>query len=136
MKSIKCKNCGLSNFPSDFACRRCGFSLLSAPKSKKEKSPRSWSLGTLLMIAIVGGLAYYVFTGTEESLNQVTNEQKHRAGAKPAERPLGPGSTRNEYDRQKTQTYAGAVRDSKSLSDHNKHVQETEKTIQQISNGK
>src|SRR6186713_1077575 len=118
MNSIKCKNCGLSNFASDFECRRCGFALLSAPKSKKEKRPRSWSLGTLLMITIIGGLAYYVFTGTEESIKQVTNEQNNRGGAKPAERPLAPGSTRNEYDRQKTQTYAGAVRDSKSLSDH------------------
>ena len=88
------------------------------------------------MITIIGGLAYYVFTGTEESIKQVTNEQNNRAGAKPGERPLAPGLSRNEYDRQKTQTYAGAVRDSKSLSEHNKHIQETEKMMQQISNGK
>ena len=88
------------------------------------------------MVTIVGALAYYVFTGTEESIKQVTAEQTNRAGSKPAERPLAPGATRTEYDRQKTQTYAGAVRDSQSLADHNKHIQETDKMMQQITNSK
>jgi hypothetical protein len=136
MNVLKCKNCGLSNFPSDFECRRCGFSLLQSGKPKKEKNPRSWSLGTLLMITIIGALAYYVFTGTEESIKQVTAEQTNAAVSKPAERPFAPGASRTEYDRQKTQTYAGAVRESQSLADHDKHIQETEKTMQQITNGK
>jgi hypothetical protein len=136
MNSIKCKNCGLSNFPTDLECRRCGTSFLSPAKSKNGKSPRRFSLGTLLMVTIVGALAYYVFTGTEKSIEQVTAEETNRAGSRPAERPVAPGLSRSEYDRQKTQTYAGAVRDSQSLADHNKHIQQTEKVMQQISNGK
>ena len=88
------------------------------------------------MITIIGGLAYYVFTGTEESIKKVTAEETNRAGSQPAERPLAPGLSRSEYDRQKTQTYAGAVRDSQSLADHNKHIQQTEKVMQQITDGK
>jgi len=88
------------------------------------------------MITIIGALVYYTFTGTEESIKKVTAEQTNSAGSRPVERPLAPGSTRSEYDRQKTQTYATAVRDSQSLADHNKHVQDTEKMMQGISNGK
>ena len=136
MKSIKCKNCGLNNFPTDVECRRCGFSFLNASKPKKEKAPRRYSLGTLLMVTIVGALAYYVFTGTEDSIKKVTAEETNRADSKPAERPLAPGLSRSEYDRQKTQTYSEAVRNSQSLADHNKHIQQTEKVMQDITNGK
>jgi hypothetical protein len=110
--------------------------LLSAPKPKKEKPPRRYSFGTLLMVTIVGALAYYVFTGTEESIHNVTFEETNRAASKPAERPLAPGLSRSEYDRQKSQTYGDAVRNSQSLEDHNKHIQQTEKVMQQITNGK
>jgi hypothetical protein len=110
--------------------------LLSASKPKKEKPPRRYSFGTLLMVTIVGALAYYVFTGTEDSIKKVTIEESNRAGSRPAERPIAPGLSRSEYDRQKTQTYQDAVRNSQSLADHNKHIQETEKTMQQITNGK
>jgi hypothetical protein len=88
------------------------------------------------MVTIVGALAYYVFTGTEQSIEKVTSEETNRAGSRPAERPAAPGLSRSEYDRQKTQTYADAVRNSQSLADHNKHIQQTEKVMQQISNGK
>ena len=88
------------------------------------------------MVTIVGALAYYVFTGTEDSIKKVTIEESNRAGSRPAERPIAPGLSRSEYDRQKTQTYQDAVRNSQSLDDHNKNIQETEKTMQQITNGK
>ena len=136
MNSIKCKNCGLSNFPSDVECRRCGLSFLSPAKSKKEKSPRSFSLGTLLMVTMVGALAYYFFTGTEESIKKVNADDAKRVASQPAERPMAPGLSRSEYDRQKSQTYGDAVRGSEGLAEHNKHIQQTEKTMQQITNGK
>jgi hypothetical protein len=88
------------------------------------------------MVTIVGAIAYYVFTGTEQSIETVTAEQANRAAARPAERPVAPGLSRSEYDRQKSQTYADAVRNSQSLADHDKHIQQTEKMMQQISNGK
>lgn len=135
MNSIKCKNCGLSNFPDDVECRRCGFSFLRSTK-KKERSPSPVSVWTLLMLAILGGLAYYVINGTQESIDQVTADQMKQATTRPAERPIAPGLSRSEYDRQKTQTYSDAVRNSQSIADHNKHIQQTEKVMQQISNGK
>jgi hypothetical protein len=136
MKSIKCKNCGLSNFPNDVECRRCGFSFLKAAKATKQKSPRSFSFSTLLIIAVVAGIAYYIYDGTQQSIDKVNANEAKRAASPPAERPMAPGLSRSEYDRQKSQTYGDAVRGSQSLSDHNKHVQQTEKAMQQISNGK
>ncbi|MEO8041013.1 MAG: hypothetical protein ABI646_00260, partial [Acidobacteriota bacterium] len=68
MNSIKCKNCGLNNFSSEAECRRCGFSFSKPAKPRREKKPRSFSLSTLLIVALLGGLAYYVFVGTENSI--------------------------------------------------------------------
>src|SRR4030095_8964577 len=136
MNSIKCKNCGLTNFPNDPECRRCGNSFLKSPKAKKEKTPTRFSVWTLLLLAFFTALAYYVYTGTLQSMEQVNTNEAKRTASQPAERPVAPGLSRSEYDKQKTQTYAGAVRDSQSLADHNKHIQETEKVMQQISNGK
>lgn len=135
MNSIKCKNCSLPNFPDDLECRRCGFSFFKAVK-KREKTPSRFSIWTLLMLIILGGLVYYVFNGAQESIDQVTADELKRSASQPAERPVAPGLSRSEYDRQKTQTYADSVRGSQSLADHNKHIQQTEKVMQQISNGK
>jgi hypothetical protein len=135
MKSIKCKVCGLSNFPTDVECRRCGNSFLK-PKTKREKRPRSFSMGSVLAVVVAGALGYYVYTGSQQTIDQVNAEEMKRAAAKPAERPVAPGLTRTEYDHQKMQSYAGVVRDSQSLADHNKHIEDTEKMMQQISNGK
>lgn len=88
------------------------------------------------MLTIVGALGYYVLTGTEESIKTVTAEETNSSGTRPAERPLAPGLSRSEYDRQKSQTYGDAVRDSQSLADHNKHIEQTEKMMQQVTNGK
>ena len=88
------------------------------------------------MITVVGALAYYFFTGTEESIKQVNADEAKRVASQPAERPLAPGLSRSEYDRKKSQTYGDAVRGSQSLAEHNKHIQQTEKAMQQASGGK
>ena len=88
------------------------------------------------MIAIVAGIAYYIYSGTQQSMDKVNANEAKRAASQSAERPMAPGLSRSEYDRQKSQTYGDAVRGSQSLADHNKHVQQTEKVMQQISNGK
>ena len=136
MKSIKCKNCGLSNFPTDSECRRCGLSFLKSHQAKKEKTPSRFSIWTLLPFIVIGGIAYYFYTGTAESMDKVNAKDANRVASQPAERPAMPGLSRSENDRQRSQSYGDAVRDSKSLADHNKHVQQTEKTMHQISNGK
>lgn len=135
MNSIKCKSCGLTNFPDDPECRRCGNSFLKSPKGKKERTPNRFSLWTLLMIAIFAALGYYVYTGTLSSMDKVNATDAKRVGSEPAERPLGPGLSRTQYDQKKTQTYGDAVRGSQSLADHDKNIQRTEKVMQQISNG-
>jgi hypothetical protein len=135
MNSIKCKNCGLSNFPSDAECRRCGSSFRKTNKAKIEKTPSSFSIWSLLPLLVIGAVAYYFYTGTARSIEKVNADDAKRVASQPDERPLLPGASRTEYDRQKTQSYADAVRGSKSLADHNKRVQESEKTMQQISNG-
>jgi hypothetical protein len=135
MNSIKCKNCGLKNFSSEPECRRCGYSFLKSAKAKTEKSPRSFSLWSVVMVGLVGSLAYYVYSGTQKSVEEINANDAKRVASQPAERPITPGLSRSEYDRQKTQTYAEAVKNSSSLSAHQQHINQTEKTMQQISNG-
>ena len=133
MNSIKCKNCGLSNFISEAECRRCGNSFLKSTKAKAEKTPSRFSLSSLLFLALLAGLAYFVYSGTQDSVNQVNADEARRIASQPAEQPLG-GSSRSEYERKKTGTYGDAVKGSSSLSAHQKHIDETQKTMQQISN--
>lgn len=134
MNSIKCKSCGLKNFASEADCVRCGFSFLKSSKAKTEKSPRSFSFGTLLFIAIVGAIAYYVYSGTQTSVERINANEAKRVASQPAERPVPPGLSRSEYDRKKSMTYGEAVKNSSSLNAHQQHINETEKTMQQISN--
>lgn len=135
MNSIKCKNCGLTNFSSEAECRRCGYSFLSSSKAKKEKSPSSFSLSSLFLLALVGALAYYVYNGTQTSMEKVNANDAKRVASQPAERPGVPGLSRTEYDKQKTMTYGDAVKNSSSLSAHQQHINDSQKMMQQISNG-
>ena len=136
MNSIKCKNCGLNNFPTDPECRRCGFSFLKTQKPKKEKTPSSFSILTLAPLLVIGAVAYYFYAGTAESIDKVNANEAKRVASQPEERRLLPGASRTEYDRRRSQSYGDAVRGSKSLAEHNKRVQESEKMMQQISNGR
>src|SRR5215203_2553172 len=98
MNSIKCKNCGLSNFPMDVECRRCGYSFLKTPKTKKEKTPSRFSLSSLLMIAVVVGLVYYFYSGTQDSVAKVKAEDEKRVASQPAEKHVTPGLSRTQQD--------------------------------------
>ena len=81
-------------------------------------------------------MAYYFYAGTAESIDKVNANEAKRVASQPEERPLLPGASRTEYDRRRSQSYGDAVRGSKSLAEHNKRVQESEKMMQQISNGR
>jgi hypothetical protein len=135
MNSIKCKNCGLNNFPTDIECRRCRTSFQKSSKVKEERSRSRFSIWSLLLLALLAGVAYYAYDGTLSSMDKVNANDAKRVASQPAERPLAPGLSRTEYDRQKSQTYGDAVRGSQSLADHDKNIQRTEKMMQQISNG-
>lgn len=134
MNSIKCKNCGLSNFANDSECRRCGHNFLSTAKAKKEKTPSRFGLSSLLLFAAIGGLAYWVYTGTQGSIDKVNANDAKRVASQPAERPLAPGLSRTQYDQQKAGTYGDAVKNSSSLEAHQQHINDSQKMMQQISN--
>ena len=134
MNSIKCKNCGLSNFSTEVECRRCGNSFLKAPDAKKEKTPSSFSLSTLVLLALAAGLIYYFYSGSRDSIEKVNANDAKRVASQPAERPLMPGLSRTQYDQQKAGTYGNAVKNSSSLAAHQDHVNESQKMMQQISN--
>jgi hypothetical protein len=134
MNSIKCKNCGLSNFSTDVECRRCGNSFLKTAKTKKENTPNRFSLSSLLMIAVVLGLVYYFYSGAQDSIEKVNANDAKRVAAQPQERPVTPGLSRTQYDQQKAGTYGNAVKNSSSLAAHQQHVDESKKMMQQISN--
>ena len=133
MNSIKCKNCHLTNFSSETECRRCGESFHSSAKTKSEKSPRSFSLSSLFLVALAGGLGYYFFSGTGNSVEQVNANEAKRPAAQPTTQPPA-GLSRTQYDQQRAGTYGDAVKNSASLDAHQKHIDETQKTMQQISN--
>ena len=136
MNSIKCKSCGLTNFPSDVECRRCGNLFLDPAKSKREKKPRSFSLSSLLLLALLCGVAYYIYSGTQDSIEQVNANEAKRVASQPAERPVAPGLSRTEYDRQKAGTYGDAVKKSPGLNAHQQRVDQTEKAVQELSNSR
>ncbi len=135
MNSIQCKNCGLKNFSTEAECRRCGYSFLKPTKTKSGDRPKRFSLGSLLIVAVLAGLAYYIYSGTQSSVQQINANDAKRVASQPAAQRAEPGLSRSEYDRQRSMTYGEAVKNSSSLAAHQQHINETEKAMQQISNG-
>lgn len=134
MNSIKCQNCGLTNFSSEIECRRCAYQFAPVvKKSKREKRPRNFSLSSLLLVASVGGLVYYFFAGTQDSMDEINANEAKRVASQPAVQPAA-GLSRTQYDQQRAGTYGNAVANSASLQAHQQHVDDTQKTMQQISN--
>lgn len=135
MNSIKCNNCGLQNFASDTECRRCRSSIVPAAHKRKEKTPRRFSVWSLLMIAAVLAVVYYFYTGVENSVGEVEMNETRRLSSQPAPQATQ-GLSRTQYDQQRAGHYGDAVKNSQSLNAHQKRVEETEKAVQQLSNAK
>lgn len=133
MNSIKCNNCGLKNFASDIECRRCGFSFVQAALKKRQRPPRRFSIWSLLMIAGVLGVVYYFYSGVQTSVDEITASEAKRVASQPAAQPTQ-GLSRTQHDQQRAGHYGDAVKNSQSLNAHQKRVEETEKTVQQLSN--
>ena len=134
MNSIKCNNCGLTNFADVFDCRRCGQSLISSqPKQKRVgKKPRPFSVWSLLMVAIVVGIVYYFYHGVQTSMQELEFEEEKRIATQPRAQPGG--LSRSQVQQQRTGTYGNLVSNSQSLKDHQKHIDETQKAMNQVSN--
>src|SRR5688500_10622037 len=132
MNSIKCKSCGLTNFPSDVECRRCGYSFVqSSSQKRKDKPPRSFSLWSIVMIALVAGVGYCIYTNYFGSTADGTRGDAKQATSQPAA-----GLSRTEHDKQRSGHYGNAVANSASLKAHQQNIDRTEKAIQQVSNSK
>ena len=133
MNSIKCKNCGLKNFASENECKRCGSPFVST-KKRREKRPRSFSVWSFLLIAGALGLIYYFYSGVQATIDDVDSKESKRIASQPAERPVTPGLSRSQYDKQRSGHYGDAVKTSSSLKAHDERNKATEKMVQQLSN--
>lgn len=85
------------------------------------------------MLAAVAGGLYYVFLGTGQSVNEVNTNDAKRVASQPAQQQPA-GLSRTEYDRQRAGQYGSAVQDSPSLTASQKHNEETQRLMQQVSN--
>lgn len=131
MNSTKCRKCGLANFATDFECRRCGTTLFAASNTNASR-PRI-SIVAILIFAGVAAAAYYIFMGVQDSVGKVNTGEANRIAAQPANQPDA-GLSRTEYDRQRSQRVANAVGASSGLAEHNNRTQQTQNTIDQLTN--
>ena len=133
MNSIKCRNCGLSNFSTDTECRRCGNSLFeSATQKRADKPPRRFSIFPWIFIAIAIGVGYYFYTGVQENVGQINASEANRL----AEQKKDPtaGLSRTQYEKHRTGTYSNAMVNNPSFQAQRKHDEDTQKVMQAVSN--
>ena len=134
MNSVKCVNCGLSNFAAALECRRCG-KLLYRPTDRvvSEKPPLRNSLISLLIFTAIAAGGYYIYTGMKASVNQVSSNDTKRAAAQPSKQPDA-GLSRAEADRQRSQRVGNFVGISSGLNEQANRTRQTEQTIEQMTN--
>lgn len=131
MSSNTCKNCGLVNFAYDESCKRCGNAFEQKGKSKPWK-PRRFSLSSLVIVAILGGFAYYAYHGLQRSADDVYAGEMKRIEEQKKDKTAG--LSRSEYEKQRTQTYGSAVQNSNSFAAHNEQIQQTQKAMEAAAN--
>ena len=137
MHKNKCPNCGIVNQAYDHVCRRCGTQMGSVDQfmtSSSRISPReaakssSW-LTTLVFLAIVAGVVYYLFSGVEKSYDGVKTAEKNRPGFE-ANKPADTLGTRSQFQQQQKQNYRTALQNSQGLAQSANHTAEVEKLMQ------
>ena len=126
MSSIRCKYCGLTNFADAVICKRCGNQLR---RPDKRKPPVRFSFYSLLVFAVVGVIVYYAIGGFENSFDKVNADEANQKALQRKDNPNG--LSKSEYERQRAVQYGGAVRNSNSLSEADKHNQELKRAMQQ-----
>ena len=94
------------------------------------KTPRWLSVWSLLMIAVVVGIVYYFYHGVQVSMQQLELEEQQRLAAQPRQ----PKLSRSQAEKQRAGSYGSAVSNSQSLQQHQKHIDETQKIMNQVSN--
>jgi hypothetical protein len=135
MDKTKCTKCGLVNLTSDHDCRRCGhdmgtrFMVSSQRIGPREAAKSSSWLSTLVILALIVGAAYYLFSGVEKSYNEVKTTERTRPGFD-ANKPADTTGTRSQFEQQQKQNYKSAIQNSQGLSESQKHNEETQKLMQ------
>ena len=135
MKSVQCGQFGLTNFRSETVCKRCGFAFSEyyspAPKrvGPRQAARQSSWLYTMLFIAVIGGAAYYLYTGFLRSFDEVNQmDPAHQAGVRP--KPQATLSTRSEADQKRMQSVKTAIHNSQGLAESERRMAETQKLMQ------
>ena len=137
MHSEKCNYCSLVNLASDTVCRRCGHELSvgnrksNAPRSPREAAKSGSWLYTILFLTLIGGVAYYLFSGVEKSYSDVKASEANRISAQPKQQA---GLSRSEMDKQRAGQYGNAVQNSPGLATSQKHNEEIKQLMQAGSN--
>lgn len=137
MNSIKCTHCSLVNLDTDFVCRRCGSDLFPSPKLDKTygsgKGPKKGiSIFSIILIGGVVAFFVYAYTGIQKEMNAIDATEAGRQAAQPQN---GQGFTsRSEEEKKRTGSYANAVQNSQGLAESQKHLEETQKLMQQPAN--
>lgn len=135
MNSIKCSKCGLSNFPGELQCRRCYAQLQYSKPLKKEKRPRRLSIISLALYAalVLGG--YHIYQAAKSSIEEVNVNDSYRVATQQPQKPRQTGISRVEQDRQHAAQVGTAVKQSSSFQAKRTQEEETQKAMQQASDG-
>lgn len=134
MNSIKCKKCGLSNFPSEVECRRCRAPIAdAAAKRRVEKKPCRFGVLSIASFGLVAGLLYYSYNGVRNSMSEINSTETNRLASQPVQKQT-PGLSRTEYDRKRAGQVGNLLKDNPSFAAQKQHDEETQKLIQSVSN--
>lgn len=134
MKSLRCPSCGLVNFETAAECRRCKRVFGTTVGKHANRTPRRFSLFSIAAIALAGYAVYYLYGNSDRVAGGPPPTAAGPVINTPT--PLPVGLTRSEQDRARAKNFKNAVADSPALNEHKKHIEETQKTMQALSNSK
>jgi len=125
MSSVRCKQCGLANFPHENECARCG-NWLSKP-IKKDRPPRRFSLFSLVAFGVVAIIVYYAFGDFQKSMEEINKNEAQRLATEAKDNPTR--LSRSDYQQQRSSQFSSAIKNSNNLSEAKKHNDETQKAL-------
>ena len=130
MNKIKCGSCGLVDFAGEGGCRRCGVSLYeTSPSVSKSRGNAPRRTIPLVPIAIAAAAAFglYSYLGAEPAEPVNANVATHTSSQL---QPRPTLSLRAEHEQRMTGSYQNAIKTSPGLAESQKHVDETQKLMQ------
>ncbi len=120
------------NFDSDLLCRKCGrligYSTPAHRISPRDQAKGSTWLYTVLVVTLICGGAYYLYSGFMKSFEQVQSVESGTYRA-PADQPR-PTLSRTESDKRQAAPFGNAVKNSSGLTQAGKHNADMEKLMQ------